>query len=203
MATRKGQPPDLTRPGKASGPIIRCWPSTGPPRKCCIAGGGRAGRIPATGRRRFSPRPSSGCRTRPAPMWCGPTADFSSDRFLSAIEQAGGDYLVKVKLRNLRALLARQDWQTIPGQSDTEYCEFTHQCERWDRPRRFIAVRICRQLTTEGLLFPKYHYCHACYVSTLQEAPLELHRCYRDRGEAETWIQAVKSQIGAGTTLVN
>ncbi|MDZ7694269.1 MAG: IS1380 family transposase [Balneolaceae bacterium] len=128
---------------------------------------------------------------------------FFSDSFLSAIEQAGGEYLVKVKLRNLRALLARQDWQTIPGQPDTEYCEFTHQCEGWDRPRRFIAVRICRQVTTEGLLFPKYHYCHACYVTTLQEAPLEIHRCYRDRGEAETWIQAVKSQIGAGTTLVN
>lgn len=55
---------------------------------------------------------------------------FFSDRFLSAIEEAGHDYLVKVKLRNLTGLLGRQDWQSIPGQPETEYCEFTHQVRR-------------------------------------------------------------------------
>jgi len=127
---------------------------------------------------------------------------FFGDRFLSAIEQAGYDYLVKVKLKNLRALLGRQDWHAIPEQPDTAYCEFTHQCAGWEQPRRFCAVRIVEEVTTEGRLFPEYSYYYACYVTTLEEAPLELHRCYGARGECENWIEAVKNQLGAGTTLV-
>lgn len=128
---------------------------------------------------------------------------FFGDSFLSAIAEAGYDYLVKVKLRNLRGLLARQDWQRIPGQPDRQYCKFTHQCEGWDQPRRMVGIRTVEERTTEGILFPRYSYQWACYVTSLQEAPLELHRCYQDRGECETWIEAVKAQIGAGTTLVN
>ena len=45
---------------------------------------------------------------------------FFGDSFLSAIEQAGFDYVVTVKLKNLNRLLARQDWQSVPGE-----------CENW------------------------------------------------------------------------
>jgi hypothetical protein len=128
---------------------------------------------------------------------------FFSGRFLAAIEAAGRDYLVKVKLKNLGELLAGQNWQRIPGQPATEYCEFDHECAGWECPRTFVAIRTLTEVRSEGLLFPHYIYHQACYCSTLEEAPVALHRLYRDRGECENWIGAVKNQLGAGTTLVN
>lgn len=128
---------------------------------------------------------------------------FFGDRFLSAIEAAGGDYLVKVKLKNLQGLLRRQSWQAIPGEPGTQYCEFDYQCAGWEHPRTFVGVRLLEQTRSEGLLFPEKVYRYFCYCTTLQEAPLQLHRLYRDRGECENWIQAVKTQMGAGTTLVD
>src|SRR5699024_1556033 len=69
---------------------------------------------------------------------------FFGENFLSAIEAAGHDYLVKVKLRNLRSLLGRQHWQTIPDSPDTQYCQFTHQCTSWEDARTFVGIRILR-----------------------------------------------------------
>jgi hypothetical protein len=126
---------------------------------------------------------------------------FFSDGFLSAIETAGRDYLVKVKLKNLKGLLGSQDWQPIPGEPATAYCTFTHRCAGWETSRSFVGIRLLTEVRREGLLFPKKIYAYFCYCSTLAEAPLELHRLYGDRGECENWIQAVKNQLGAGTTL--
>jgi hypothetical protein len=126
---------------------------------------------------------------------------FFGDSFLSVIEQAGYDYLVKVKLKNLNRLLARQDWQSVPGEPATEYCTFTHQCTGWDEARQFVGIRTLKEVITEGLLFPQRHYQYACYCTSLDEAPIQTHRLYGDRGECENWIEAVKNQLGAGTTL--
>jgi len=126
---------------------------------------------------------------------------FFADSFLSAVEQAGHDYLVKVKLKNLNSLLAGQHWQSVPGEPDTEYCTFTHQCNGWEAPRTFVGIRILKEVVTEGLLFPRCHYHQVCYCCTLDEAPIQIHRLYGDRGECENWIEAVKNQLGAGTTL--
>ena len=126
---------------------------------------------------------------------------FFSDSFLCAIEQAGCDYLVKVKLKNLKQLLRAQQWEDVPGEPDTEYCTFPHQCGVWEQPREFVGIRIVKKVETEGLLFPLYHYKYFCYCSSLEEAPIQIHRLYGDRGECENWIEAVKNQLGAGTTL--
>jgi hypothetical protein len=126
---------------------------------------------------------------------------FFGDPFLSAIEQAGYDYLVKVRLKNLNRLLAGQYWQSVPGQPGTEYCTFTHQCAGWGQSRAFVGIRTVTEVITEGVLFPVYHYQYACYCTSLEEAPIQIHRLYGDRGECENWIEAVKNQLGAGTTL--
>ena len=126
---------------------------------------------------------------------------FFSDSFLSAIEQAGCDYLVKVKLKNLKQMLRAQQWEHVPGEPDIEYCTFTHQCGAWDGPREFVGIRIVKEVDTAGRLFPLYHYDYFCYCTSLEEAPIQIHRLYGDRGECENWIQAVKNQLGAGTTL--
>ena len=44
---------------------------------------------------------------------------FFDGDFMPASKQAGYGYLVKVKLKNLRRLLARQDWQSVPGKPRT------------------------------------------------------------------------------------
>ncbi|HLR24661.1 MAG TPA: transposase [Fodinibius sp.] len=62
---------------------------------------------------------------------------FFADSFLSAIEAAGHDYLVKVKLKNLKEVLRRQSWQSVPGAPGTRYCRFEHECSGWEAPRRF------------------------------------------------------------------
>jgi len=132
---------------------------------------------------------------------CRADSGFFSDSFLTAIERAGYDYLVKVKLKNLNRLLAHQHWQSVPGDPAIEYCTFPHQCDGWERSRRFVGIRILKEVITEGLLFPVYHYQYACYCTNLDEAPIQIHRLYGDRGECENWIEAVKNQLGAGTTL--
>src|SRR5699024_1093787 len=46
-----------------------------------------------------------------------------------------------------------------------------------------------RETRSEGLLFPEKIYEYFCYCTTLEEAPVALHRLYGDRGECENWIQ--------------
>jgi len=128
---------------------------------------------------------------------------FFGDAFLSATEAEGHDYLVKVKLKNLRELLSRQDWQDVPGQPGTAYCQFDHQCQSWQQPRTFVGIRTLTYTLREGVLFPLPVYSYACYVTSLQEAPLQIHAMYKDRGECENWIEALKNQMGAGGTLVD
>src|SRR5699024_2421052 len=128
---------------------------------------------------------------------------FFADSFLSAIEAAGHDYLLKVKLKNLKEVLRRQSWQTVPGAPGTRYCRFDHECSSREAPRRIVGIRLLTEVRSDGLLFPEKDYEYCCYCTTLAEAPLQLHRLYGDRGESENWIQAVKNQLGAGTTLTH
>ena len=123
---------------------------------------------------------------------------FFQNDLLSAIEEYQASYLVKVKLRNLNHLLSKQTWQSIPSLTNTEYCEFEHQCQGWTAPRKFVGIRILKEIITEGCLFPQYIYDYHCFVTNLEEAPLEIYHLYKDRAECENWIEAVKNQIGAG-----
>jgi len=128
---------------------------------------------------------------------------FFGDSFLSSIEAESQDYLVKVKLKNLKELLGRQDWHEVPGQPGTAYCQFDHQCQGWQQSRRFVGIRTLQYTLREGRLFPQPVYCYHCYVTSLEEAPLQIHAMYKDRGECENWIEALKNQMGAGGTLVD
>src|SRR5699024_1321677 len=83
---------------------------------------------------------------------------FFGDGFLSAIEAAAHDYLIKVKLKNLDSLLARQRWQSVPGEPVVQYCEFTHQCVSWENPRTLVGIRLLTEVRSEGLLFPEKDY---------------------------------------------
>lgn len=126
---------------------------------------------------------------------------FFSESFISEVENKGNNYLVKVKLKNLPNLLSKQQWQQIPGISNMEYCEFNHQCNSWEKPRKFVGLRTVKAIINEGVLFPQKTYDFLCFCTNLEEAPIEIYHLYKDRGECENWIEAVKNQIGAGTAL--
>jgi len=51
------------------------------------------------------------------------------------------------------------------------------------------------------MLYPKINYDYFCYVTNIEDSPLQIHSLYGDRGESENWIEAVKNQMFAGSLL--
>ena len=128
---------------------------------------------------------------------------FFSESFIGEVERKNSKFLVKVKLKNLKPLLEKQEWQSLPGIAHTEYSEFYHQCNNWTKSRKFVGIRILKETITEGVLFTQKIYDYLCFATNLEEAPIEIFHLYKDRGECENWIEAVKNQLGAGTTLTD
>lgn len=125
----------------------------------------------------------------------GDSAFFTGD-LLDYLESKGAGYLIKVKLKRLRALLERQVWTAVSGFSGWEQAEFQHRCMRWGVSRRFVAVRKLIRIERGLIDIPVYDY--FCYVTTESLAPMEAHRKYGERATCETWIEECKSQMKAG-----
>jgi hypothetical protein len=49
-------------------------------------------------------------------------------------------YLVKVKLKNLKALIEKQTWQVLPDHPDMAICEFKYQGRDWKKSRTLRGV---------------------------------------------------------------
>lgn len=131
---------------------------------------------------------------------------FFNGALFDLLESFHWDYLVKVKLKNLNALLKNQCWQSLPGDPNIATCEFSYKGNGWSKPRTFRAIRtitewVDAEFMGEKQLLPKYDY--ACYCSTLDGDALSLHLVYNQRATSETWIEQVKSQLFAGATLTN
>jgi len=60
---------------------------------------------------------------------------------LDLLDARGHGYLLKVKLKNLVALLTQQQWTTLAGNSDWEQSTFEYRCGEWKATRRLVAVR--------------------------------------------------------------
>lgn len=130
----------------------------------------------------------------------GDSGFFSGD-LLEFLESLGHGYLIKVKLKNLVALLARQIWTAVPGQPGWEQCVFYHECSGWGKSRRFVAVRIKQGgdvKGAQGRLFDVVCYEYFCYVTTEPLSPWEAHKKYGERATCETWIDESKNQMGLG-----
>ena len=111
-------------------------------------------------------------------------------------------YLIKVKFKNLVALLTVQQWTAIAGQPGWEQCEFEHSCGTWKVTRHFVAVRK-KQLKEQSpqldlLGTSEYDYDYFCYVTTESLTPWQTHKKYGERATCETWIEEAKKQIGMG-----
>lgn len=119
---------------------------------------------------------------------------------LDLLDAYGHGYLIKVKLKNLVALLTRQQWTAIVGQPGWEQCTFDYRCGEWKVTRHFVAVR--RRLPKEEGpqldLLETTEYDYFCYVTTEALTPWQTHKKYGERATCETWIEESKGQIGMG-----
>ena len=87
--------------------------------------------------------------------------------------------MIKVKLKNLTALLAKQNWTAIKGQSGWEQCAFQYRCGGWSRSRQFVAVRMKqpKQVTgPQSELWDTTEYDYFCYVTTEPLTPWKAHK---------------------------
>lgn len=130
----------------------------------------------------------------------GDSGYFVGD-LLDLLDTRGHGYLIKVKLKNLAALLSSQSWKAIKGNPGWEQCEFEYRCGSWARSRRFVAVRmtIVEQHTNpQWELFEAMKYDYFCYVTTEALTPWQAHKKYGERATCETWIEEAKGQMGMG-----
>lgn len=118
--------------------------------------------------------------------------------FLDECEANGDGYLVKVKLKNLSALLGKQEWTEVDGQPGWEQAKFEHRCNGWSQSRTFLAVRREKESEPNAAepapLFEVTEYDYFCYVTSEDLTPWQTHKDYGKRATCETWIEECKNQ---------
>ncbi len=70
---------------------------------------------------------------------------FFSVKLFDLLEFFGWDYLVKVKLKNLKKLIKSKIWALIKGKKDIAICEFTYKAHRWSKSRTLKAIRSVKE----------------------------------------------------------
>ncbi len=130
---------------------------------------------------------------------------FSGDLF-DLLESYGWDYLVKVKLKNLKKMPGSKTWATIDETKGIATCEFTYKAQGWGKSRTLRAVRSVKEYVEVEYLgkkqiVPVYQY--ACYVSSYEMDTARLHELHKQRSTSETWIEQVKGQVMAGSTFTD
>jgi hypothetical protein len=125
---------------------------------------------------------------------------YFAGALLDLLDAYGHGYLIKVKLKNLAALLTRQQWTAIVGQPDWEQCTFDYRCGDWQATRRFVAVRqpLPKEESPQVDLLETTEYDYFCYVTTEALTPWQAHKKYGERATCETWIEEAKGQMGMG-----
>ena len=130
-------------------------------------------------------------------LFRGDSGFFNGELF-DLLDRHYHGYLVKVKLKGLKKLLAGQEWESIFGHPGWEQSVFWHQCGNWKHNRRFVAVRQEKpkdQQSAERELFELKEYDYFCYVTTEEMAPWQIHKSYGKRATCETWIEEAKNQM--------
>lgn len=129
---------------------------------------------------------------------------FFNGKLLDKLESLRWDYLIKVKLKNLKKLLEQQQWEQLT--SEISICEFEYRAKQWNKNRKLRAIRTVTGYTV-GEYFGEKHevasYEYACYCSSLPGNAKQLHEKYKERSTSENWIEHVKNQLLAGKTLTN
>jgi len=130
---------------------------------------------------------------------------FFNGALFDLLEENGHQYLVKVKLKNLKDLLKKQEWVKINDKISV--CEFDYKAKEWKVSRKLRTIRILTGFSTYevfGTVYqtPKYEY--FCYCSNLKGLSADkLHVLYGARAESENWIEQTKNQLHASQTVTD
>jgi len=136
---------------------------------------------------------------------------FFDNTLIQEMENAGNDYLIKVKLKGLETLLNCQEWQAVENQHNKWTCEFdyTFKIKNEDNQsihvgRTLRAIRIKNSMGFGTMGEEIFEYQYFCYCTNLiGRTTVEVHELYAKRGNCENWIEQVKNQLLAGKTLVD
>ena len=121
---------------------------------------------------------------------------FFNGELFDLLESRGHDYLVKVKLKNLKSLLTSQIWTPLKDHPDWEESVFEYKAGSWTKSRTFKALRQKKIIKLDGALYETIEtYDYFCYASTLDLTPWQIHKRYGQRATSETWIEEAKSQM--------
>jgi len=136
---------------------------------------------------------------------------FFDNQLIQTMEDAGNDYLIKVKLKGLVQLLKPLNWDKIEGQANMWSTEFDYIFKIKDEEGKTVpvartlrAIRIKKHLGIGNLGEEIYEWEYFCYCTNLIGLNTnEIHELYGKRGNCENWIEQVKNQLLAGKTLTN
>lgn len=106
-------------------------------------------------------------------------------------------------MKNFKKLIQGRDWEEFSGDPGIQTTEFQYQAHGWKVSRKFVVIRKITRIESKGMLYPKINYDYFCYVTNIEDSPLQIHSLYGDRGESENWIEAVKNQMFAGSLLTH
>ena len=131
---------------------------------------------------------------------------FFSGSLFDYLEKIGWDYLVKVKFKGMYELFKKQTWTAMPEHNDIWVCEFSYKGKTWQKARMLKVVKrikkyVQREEFGKTVLVPIYQY--AAYCTTLNLDEWSTHKKYTERAVSETWIEQIKSQLYAATTLTD
>lgn len=131
---------------------------------------------------------------------------FFNGPLFDLFESFSWDYLVKVKLKNLKMLLRNQTWIIVDKSNGIEICEFEYKANGWSKSRKLKGIRTITGYEEVDFFGQKQKvaiYDYACYISSYDKNAVELHKLYTERSTSETWIEQVKGQLMAGKTLTD
>jgi hypothetical protein len=127
---------------------------------------------------------------------------FFSEELFDLLKSYGWNYLVELKLKNLKKLLESKTWEPIKGKKDIDICK----AHGWSNSRTSKAIRTVREYVEVECFGEKSTlliYQYSCYTRSYNMDTVQLHAIYKHRSTSKTWIGQVKGRAMAGATLTN
>jgi hypothetical protein len=130
---------------------------------------------------------------------------FFNGELFDFLDEKGHEFLVKVKLKNLRDILL--DRTFIKINSHEAICEFEYKAAGWTKARTMYAIRIVKAwhpVNFFGKMIQLPEHAYFCYCTNVKGLNAkQLHALYGARAESENWIEHTKNQLCAGKTITD
>lgn len=126
-------------------------------------------------------------------------AGFFGKTFLDLLEQLRCKYIICCKIKGWKVLAeTKANWRKYSNNLWTGI--FYHQCQGWDKPRKFVAVKeLVGYNYSPNLFGPQPIYEYHLFVTNIEKSVLVLWRFYNKRANCENLIAQGKNQLGMGS----